>query len=66
MIKYDRRTRSGREKEVLDQIREFGGFSTFWPNQPIACAIERLKQSGKIKFETAPFPWCKAKIVKGV
>ena len=67
MKQIDRRTRAGREAEVLQKIRTDGGFSVFWgcENSGRANAIARLTLSGKItQVRGALFPWCKMRVVK--
>lgn len=64
---WDLRTLDGREKEVLKQIRVYGGFDVFWAtaNRVRARAIDRLSEQKKIRrLEGARFPWCKYEIVE--
>lgn len=61
----DLRTRRGREDEVLRQISQHSGFSTFWASetQTRAHAIERLKKRGAIeRVEGGAYPWCRYRI----
>ena len=52
-------------QKVRDQVKRYGGFSTFWPNRLTAAAIERLKASGELKFlKGGQFPWMRARIVE--
>ena len=54
----DLRTKAGREEEVLQEIRDYRGLSTFWVTecQARACAADRLINSGRIK-RTGEFPF---------
>ena len=60
----DLRTREGREREVLEQVRQFGGFTVFWvtANQKRAWAADRLTTDGRIVCEPShakhAYPWC--------
>ena len=64
----DLRTRAGRREEVLEQIRDRGGFSVFWitENYLRACVAQEMKESGEIITDnkTRGFPWIGAKISK--
>jgi hypothetical protein len=64
-VRRDLRTRSGREEECLEQIREYGGFSCFWATEFLtrAHALQRLIDSKRIRTRTRMFPWTDAKIV---
>jgi len=60
-LNVDLRTRQGREFEVLEQVRQFGGFPVFWAteNQKRAHAIDRVSGSGQIVRQQGDlFPWC--------
>ena len=65
----DLRTRSGREAEVLAQVKRFGGFSVFWgtENRIRASAICRLETAGRIrrKRKQRGFPWCAYSLSRG-
>jgi hypothetical protein len=66
MKKSDRRTRAGREAEVIQKIRTDGGFSVFWgsENSGRGNAIARLTIAGEItQLEGALYPWCKMRVV---
>jgi len=65
--KFDRRTRAGREQEVLAAVRQHGRLSLFWiiEHQSRACAADRLVHSGKLIGELQEFPWTKFTIVGG-
>jgi len=60
----DLRTRAGRRKEILDQIRENEGFSIFWvtENQLRAIVATDMQNSGEIETWNNPrgFPWINA------
>ena len=64
----DLRTRAGRREEVLEQIRDYGGFSIFWvtENHLRACVAQDMQDSGEIITDnkTHGFPWIGAKISK--
>lgn len=64
----DLRTKVGREEEILNEIREFGGLDIFWAteNQKRACAVDRLISSGKIKriSYSDPFPFAQYEITE--
>jgi len=64
----DLRTREGRRQEVLEEIRDYGGFSIFWvtENQLRACVAQDMQDSGEIITDnkTHGFPWIGAKISK--
>lgn len=62
----DKRTRAGREQEVIDQVISSGGFSVFWitDNLKRACAGERLTKSGAIITTPKQFPWISAVYAK--
>lgn len=54
-------TRDWWEAQVLNKVREDGGFSIFWitANQFRAHAANRLEEAGKItRIEIGQFPWC--------
>ena len=64
----DLRTRAGREREVLEQVKRFGGFSVFWgtENRNRAHAIDRLVEQGDIVADGKHiFPWCGYKVTYG-
>ena len=64
--KIDLRTRAGQEQEVLEQIRTFGGFTSFWisdHNKRIS-AFNRLVEAGRIKTKTRGYPWIDVQIIK--
>lgn len=57
----DLRTREGREREVIEQVRQFGGFTVWWvtEHQTRACAADRLHARGVIiPDKMTPYPWC--------
>lgn len=64
----DLRTRAGRREEVLEQIRDYGGFSIFWvtENHLRACVAQDMRDSGEISTDnkTHGFPWIGAKTSK--
>jgi len=64
----DLRTRSGQEASVIEQIREYGGFSIFWATetQRRACAIERLQKRGEISRIGGSYPFCKYELAHNV
>lgn len=57
----DLRTKAGREEEIINYVRDHGGFGVFWAieNQKRACAVDRLISSGVIKetFPRGQFPF---------
>ena len=61
----DLRTCQGREEEVLEQIREYGGFSCFWLEDPTKrwAALDRLTARGVVKVEVLGYPRYGATIV---
>lgn len=61
----DKRTRLGREIEVLEKIKEDGGVNLYWAteNQGRASAIDRLIASGSIKCLGGQFPFNRYKVV---
>jgi len=63
----DLRTREGREKEIIDRINEYGGFSIFWvtDNQKRAHAADRLIERGVIIRQKDDYPWCSYAISDG-
>lgn len=58
----DKRTRAGRENEVIEQVNTYGGFSVFWITayQARALAAERLVMSGAIVVTPRQYPWISA------
>lgn len=60
----DLRTRAGREAEVIERIRAWGGATVFWltENQKRAHATERLEAAGRIVRDRSAtndkYPWC--------
>lgn len=52
------------EREVMNRVREHGGFTVFWvtETESIAKAATRLIEQGKIVRKTGEgfgrFPWC--------
>ena len=62
--KIDLRTRAGRRKEILAQIRENEGFSIFWITEnPLRARVAMdMKNSGEIETwnNLREFPWIKA------
>jgi hypothetical protein len=60
----DLRTRKGREREVLEQVRQHGGFTIFWVTENLmrACAATRLQKHKVIITEPGAFPWTKARL----
>lgn len=67
-LTYDRRTRAGQEREIIERIAKYGGFSVFWitENQKRAHAADRLENAGVIYRDNDDgphlFPWIKMKI----
>lgn len=61
----DKRTHSGQERLILEQVIQNGGFSIFWitENQKRAYAGERLRKSGIISIIGGSFPWHKVEVV---
>ncbi len=64
MKNYDLRTKQGRDREVLDEIRTHGGFSAFWvsANMGRAHSLNRLLKSGRVTATPKVFPWTDARI----
>lgn len=64
----DLRTKAGREEEIIQEIKEYGGLSIFWAteNQTRAGAVDRLIEQGKIKRiePTPPFPFVKYEVIE--
>lgn len=64
----DRRTRSGRKKEILDHIHFHGGFSIFWVTEHYLRAVvaTEMQNTGEIVTDnkTYGYPWIGAKIAK--
>ncbi len=60
----DLRTWEGREAEIIDQVRCYGGFTVFWitENRLRAHVATKLHDSGMLVTEPAVFPWIKAAI----
>lgn len=60
----DLRTREGIEQQIIDQVRESGGFSIFWitDNQKRDCAAMRLEERGDITGTGGGMPWCGYKL----
>ena len=60
----DLRTRAGRRKEILDQVRENEGFSIFWVTEnPLRAKVAmEMQNSGEIETWNNPrgFPWINA------
>jgi len=67
-IQLDRRTRSGRRKEILDHIRFHGGFSIFWitGHRLRAVVADEMQKNGEIITDnkTYKYPWIGAKIAQ--
>ena len=71
LVRKKPRLRSDRsrahDQEVLDQVREHGGFSVFWvtEKQCRAKAAERLEKNGIIKrVAKGQYPWCPYRVEK--
>jgi hypothetical protein len=59
----DGRTREGKEQEVINQVKNYGGFTIFWvtQHQSRACAAVRLVDNGTLKEPESgkgEYPWC--------
>jgi hypothetical protein len=64
-MKYDRRTRKGREREIIEEIKERGCLSCFWisDSSSRAAACERLEKRKIVLLTKMPFPMYRAKII---
>ena len=62
----DLRTRSGRRKEILNQVKAEGGFGTFWvsENQLRAIVATEMFASGELVEDKkkSQYPWHSLKI----
>ncbi len=65
----DLRTKAGRREEVLNQVREDGGFSIFWVTENYLRAVvaQQMQESGEIETDNTkhPYPWIAARIPEG-
>ena len=64
----DLRTKEGRDAEVLAQIQQHQGFSTFWACDNIkrAHALKRLESAGRIQHvKGGTYPWCRYEVTEG-
>ena len=61
---FDLRTRSGRCHEIIQQIREHGGFSTFWVSgNPLrAIVAQQMIDDKMIILRGGKFPWHNASL----
>lgn len=62
---WDLRTKEGREAEVLEQVRQHGGFSVYWvtDNTKRAHAADKLEETGVIVREAnEPMMWIRYSI----
>ena len=62
----DKRTKEGREQEIIDYVNSNGGFSIFWitDNQKRAAAAMRLQNNGILVVTPHIYPWSYARIEK--
>lgn len=63
----DLRTREGREQEVLEHVKDYGGFTIWWITefQTRAYAGTRLVESGKLRVPKSgkgEYPYCRWEI----
>jgi hypothetical protein len=65
-MKTDMRTKSGREQEIREQVKKYGGFSVFWVTETVtrAQAAKRMMKRGELKVTNMKFPFHKAKLIK--
>ena len=65
-MKCDLRTRAGREDEIRERVRKYGGFSVFWITEhpSRATAAEHMKKRGELKAKTSRYPWTTARLTK--
>jgi hypothetical protein len=65
----DLRTKAGRREEILNQVREDGGFSIFWVTENYLRAVvaTQMQESGEIVTDNKkrPYPWITAWIPEG-
>ena len=56
----DLRTREGVEQQIIDQVRDKGGFNYWWitESQNRTCAVMRLQERGDIMRDGGAMPWC--------
>jgi len=63
-------TAKGNQEHVIEQVRQYGGFTVFWvtDTQKRAEAATRLQEAGVIlpAEKQAPFPWCAYTLAEGV
>ncbi len=59
-MKPDLRTRAGRRQEIIDQVREHGGFSVFWATENHLrawVATEMIKSGELADDKPSRYPW---------
>ena len=56
---------TNQQQEILDQIKEHGGFSIFWvtDNQERAAEALLLEKTGVIQRQKDSYPYCKYEIM---
>ena len=66
-MKPDKRTRYGRRLEIIEQVREHGGFSTFWVTECRlrAYVVTEMFNSGElVDDKQSMYPWHSVKFVE--
>lgn len=62
----DLRTKAGRREEILDHVRQHGGFSAFWATEnPLrARMLEQMCETGELDTDPLGYPFVAATIAK--
>ena len=65
-MKTDMRTRQGREEQIRERVKKYGGFFRSWikEDKKRQTAAKRMIDSGEIKATVGSSPWIVVRLAK--